>query len=228
MCCSGDQTAKNLEETQAAMTSTLNASYTTMFAEQQALLKPLQVQLQQAVNNPQGFSPAELASLRTSSTDLTAGQFEKAAVAANTMGAAHGGADLSSGVQAGIEAGVATAGAQTQAQNQQGITIANEQQRQQNFWKGIGGLEDIGGLENATPVAGAGAGVANSATSAGNLALNSQQASWGDIGGVISGVAGLATGGVIPGIQALSNVGAPQGVVGPYTPSTSMGGGMTG
>lgn len=196
MCCSGDQNAKALEKTQLAMTQTLNANYQTMFAEQQALLKPLQAQLQQMVTNPQGFSPQELAALRTSSTDQTSQQFRNAAVSAATLGAAHGGADLSSGVQAGIEANVAAQGAQAQAGNQQQITLANEEQRQQNYWKSIGGLENVAGLENPTPVAGAGAGVANSATNAGDLLLKSQQASWGNIGGIISGVAGLATGGI--------------------------------
>ncbi len=209
MCCSGDSNAAALEKTQTAMTQTLNASYQTMFSEQQALLKPLQAQLQQMVTNPQGFSPQELATLRTSSTDQTATQFKNAAIAANTMGAAHGGADLSSGVQAGIEASVAAQGAQVQSQNQNQITLANEQQRQQNYWKAISGLGDVAGLENPTPVAGAGASVANSGTNAGNLLLNSQQASWGNIGGIISGVAGLATGlpGIVGGISGMLNPG---------------------
>lgn len=189
------------------MTQTLNASYSTMFGEQQALLKPLQAQLQQLVTNPQGFSPQELAALRTSSTDQTATQFRNAAVAANTLGAAHGGADLSSGIQAGIESGVAAAGAQAQAQGQENITLANEEQKQKNYWSGIAGLENVAGLENPTPVAGAGAGVANSATNAGDLLLKSQQASWGNIGGVISGIAGLATGlpGIVKGVQSVTN-----------------------
>lgn len=191
MCCSGDPVARNLEQTQAAFTETLNNSYKVTFANQQAVLASVTAQLNNAVSNPQGFSPKDLATLRTSSTDLTANQFKNAMVTAQTRNAATGGADLGSGVAAGITSDIAAKGAEAQAQNQQQITMANEELKQQNYWKGISGLQTVAGLESPAPVANAGANVANSATNAGNLLLGSQQAQWGDIGATISGIAGL-------------------------------------
>lgn len=198
MCCSGDSTAQDLEKTQAAFTSTLNSAYSTMFANQQATLAKLTAQLNQAVNNPQGFSAQDLAAMRTTTMDQTTQQFARAQVAANAKAAAEGGADLGSGVAAGISAGIQAQGAEAQAAGQEQITLANEQLKQQNYWRGISGLENLGGMENPTSIAGAEAGVANSATNAGQLVLSSEQAGWGDIGGVISGIAGLgaAAGGV--------------------------------
>ena len=228
MCCSGDSSAKSLESTQAAFVNTLNASYQTTFAEQQATLAKLSTQLNYMISNPHGFSPADLAAMRTSATDMTAGQFQKAMAATGAYAASHGGADLSSGVQAGITAGVATAGAQEQSREQLAITQANEQMKMENYWKSISGLGTVAGLQNPAAYAGESAGVAKSSVDAGQLLLASKQAGWQDVGGVISGIAGLglsvATGGLSEFAKpAISGLAKPTG-----NPETGFGAGGSG
>ena len=202
MCSSGDSTAKANEQSQLQFSQQLQSDFATTFGQNQGLFKQLSGVLQQALTNPQGYSPAALAAMRTSATDTIASQTQAAKVAAGNYAATHGGSALPSGVNAQIAGGIATAGAQSQAQAQNQITQANEDLRQQNYWRAISGLGSVMGENNPLGYAGAQTGASNASTGAGNLLLQSQQAGWANVGGIISGVAGLG----LAGTQAFKNV----------------------
>jgi hypothetical protein len=200
VCSSGDKTASENEKSQLQFSNTLQASFATAFANNQAILQNLTGKLSAIIQNPTGFSPQALTAARTNATDTVARQFQTASTAANAVAAAHGGDALPSGVSAQVSGQIAQGAATAQSQEQNQITLANEQQRQQNYWNAISALGGVARTEDPTGYAGASSTAANASTNAGNLLLQSQQATWGDIGGIISGVAGLgeavATGGL--------------------------------
>jgi hypothetical protein len=193
MCSSANPTEVSLQQSQAAFTNTLDTSFKTTFANQQQILGTLSSTLQKAILNPQGFTPAEMVALRTGATATTAQQTENAQKAAAAYGASHGGADLGSGVQSEIQGEIATGGAQQTATEQNQITVADAQQRQQNYWNAIQGLTNVGNAYNPNGYAANATGAANSVTSASNAITSEEQAGWQDAFGVVSGVAGLAT-----------------------------------
>jgi hypothetical protein len=195
MCCSGDHTAKNLEQAQYQMTLTLNNDYKIAFGEQQAVLARLNNQFSYIMNNPQGYDMKTLASMRTSATDENAVQFSRAMAAGAAFSATHGAADVSSGTAAQIGSEIAASGAAMQAQSQNQITQAQGQAKRQDYWNALQGLSNVGSMYNPTSYAGAGATAANSSVNAGQLLLQSQQATWSNMFGVIKGAAGLAMGG---------------------------------
>jgi hypothetical protein len=224
VCSSGDKTAKATEQSQAAFSNTLQASFATAFANNQAILQNLKTTLSNIIANPTGFSPAALTAARTNATDNVSREFQSASTAANAVAAAHGGDALPSGVSAQVSGQIAQGAAAEQSKEQEQITLANEQQRQQNYWNAIGALGGVANAENPTGYAGSSSTAANASTNAGNLLLQSQQATWGDIGGIISGVAGLgtsiATGGLSGLIRGRSGGSAPnfEGGPGTYNP----------
>jgi hypothetical protein len=193
MCSSGDQTAKANEASQAAFSSLLQSSFSTAFGNNQAILSNLNTSLSNSIKNPTGFTPATLAAMRTGATDTTATQFENAEKSAGAVAASHGGDALPSGVSAQISGDIAQGAASQQSQDQNQISLANAQQQQSNYWNAISGLGTVANLENPTGYAGASSSAANSSTNAGGLLLQSQQAGWQDLGGVLSGIAGLGT-----------------------------------
>jgi hypothetical protein len=207
MCSSGDQTVKQTEKSQADLNNQLKQEMLTTFGQNQALfaqLSPHLLSLMQELNrqfeNPEGMSPEALAAARTTATDLNALQFEQASRGANTVAAAHGGAALPSGVTSQIAGEVAAQGARSESAAQNQITLTNEQMRQSNKWAALQGefgatgeLLGVAGLNNPVNYANAATGAANSVSNLGQTYLASQQAGWADLGGIISGVAGLGS-----------------------------------
>lgn len=193
MCSSGDSTAKNAEQAQAAFTQTLQSSFQQAFANSQGILSGLTSKLTEAMNNPQGFSPAELQLMKSQASDTVTGQTQAAEKAASTYAASHGGADLGSGVQSQIAGTIAASGATEQAKESSNIDLANAEQQQQNYWRAIGGLSNVAQAENPTGFAGAANQGAGEVANLSQAVLASQQAGWQDVGSVISGVAGLGS-----------------------------------
>lgn len=192
LCCSsGDSGDASLEATQDAMTTTLNNAFSQSFSANQSILKNLTAQLNSVVANPQGFSPSTLASMRTSASDTTARQFASSARSAGAFAMSHAGTGTGSGVAAQIGGQVAEGAAAQDSSEQNQISIQNGLLQNQNYWNGINGLSGVAAQYNPTGYANSGANIANSATSASSALLASQQAGWQDVGGVISGVAGL-------------------------------------
>jgi hypothetical protein len=193
MCCSGDSQAKATEATQAAFTSTLTSAFNTAFAGNQAVLNKLIPTLTNAINNPQGFDPKTLALMKTNAADTVGAQTANAQTAANAYLASHGGADLGSGVAAQIKGSIAGAGATETAKEESGIDIQSGLLQNQNYWNAISGLTSVANAENPTGIANAESNSANATADLSKSVLASQQAGWQDVGGIISGIAGLGT-----------------------------------
>ena len=196
-CSSGDSTAGALEKSQAAMTSTLNADYGTAFAEQQQALSGLTAKMNYLTANPMGYTPQQLATATTSINENTATAARQALGSAAAYAAAHGGADIGNGAMGQIAGEIGSSAAQSKAQQLAGLSNANQEMKQQNFWKGISGLNSAAsqyGGAAATAISGAG-NAAESSVNAGQLKLASQQAGWADVGGMISAAGGLVTAG---------------------------------
>jgi hypothetical protein len=200
MCSSGGEvgaTDEALQQSQAAMTNTLNADYSTTFAEQQSVLANLNAKMNYEAANPMGYTPQQLATATTAINENTATAAKQAIGAAGAYAAAHGGADVGNGAIGQIAGQIGSAATQSKAQQLAALSNQNQGMKQQNFWNAISGLNSVGseyGGAGGTAIGGAGS-AANSSTGAGSGALAAQQAGWQDIGGVISGIAGLGAAG---------------------------------
>jgi len=197
----GDQTVKNQENAQASFNNTLREAFTAQFGAQKGVLDFLSAKLRASVDNPQGMSPEALHAARTRATQQTATDYTSAARAVQGQIAARGGSTLPSGVEAQIQGGLAAAGANEQATAQNDITLANEQLRQQNYWKSVEGLTGVAQIQNPTGYAGS----ANEGTSLiGGLSSAYQQSKKGFLsdfatsfaGGLGSGLSSFATSGL--------------------------------
>jgi hypothetical protein len=200
MCSGGGEvgaTDEALQQSQAAMTNTLNADYSTTFAEQQSVLANLNAKMNYEAANPMGYTPQQLATATTAINENTATAAKQAIGAAGAYAAAHGGADVGNGAIGQIAGQIGSAATQSKAQQLAALSNQNQGMKQQNFWNAISGLNSVGseyGGAGGTAIGGAGS-AANSSTGAGSGALAAQQAGWQDIGGVISGIAGLGAAG---------------------------------
>lgn len=193
MCSSADPTQQALRDSQAAFTNTLQSSFKTSFAANQSILANLSSTLTQAIAHPQGYTPQEMAALRTGVTDSVATGTASATRAVGAYNASHGGADLGSGVAAQIEGGIQATGMQANSQGQNQISIANAEAQRANYWSAINGLTQVGAAYNPTGYAGVETGSANATTSASQVVDAERQQSWNNAFGVVKGVAGLAT-----------------------------------
>lgn len=197
----GDNTAKAAEQAQASFTNELTQAFQTAFQGQSALISTLTNTLTPQVQNPTGFSPAAEAALRTNATDTIAGQYQNAEKALNTRQALSGGIDLPSGVNAMQQGALAAQAAGSESQAQNNITLANEQQKQANYWNAVSALSGTAQIENPNAFAsnanqGAGevAGLSKAVTDSQNSGFFNQLA--GGLGkGLGSGLSGFLTGG---------------------------------
>lgn len=219
MCSDANPTEVALQKAQADFTNTLDASFKTTFANQQQILGQLSTTLQKAIANPQGYTPAQMAALRTGAIDATSQATNDAEKAAAAYGASHGGADLGSGVQSQIQGTIASGGAQQLAQANEQITEANANLQQQNYWNAISGLTNVGRSYDPTGYANAATNSANAVTNASNAITSEQQAGWQNAFGIVSGISGLAS--AAAGLPFGGGGGATPfaGVSGPFDPS---------
>lgn len=193
-----EATDQALQDSQAALASVFGADATTAFSEQQQILGQQQARLNQMVANPMGYTPEQLHAATTSINENTATAAKQAIGAAASYAAAHGGSDIGGG-PIGQEVGQITSGAtQSKAQQLSSLSQQNEELKQQNMWKAIGGLQSVGSeFGSATgTTAGAGSSAASTSTGAGTGALNAGQAGIEDVGAILSGVGGLVQAGI--------------------------------
>lgn len=125
------------------MASGLAQMFQNQFGNNQQALDFLRGKMVNAFNHPQGYSPAALAAMRTSATDTLSNEFNHEQQALNAREFAQGGRDLPSGVNAQINAGLGAEEAAQKAGAQNQITQANEDLRQQNYWRSLGALDSI-------------------------------------------------------------------------------------
>lgn len=201
MCSETDKAVEQsdlaLQQAQTTTANTLNQDYATTFSEQQGVLGNLQAKMNYVAANPMGYTPAQLATAKTSINENTATAAKQALGAAAAYAAAHGGADVGSGVAGEIAGQVASNAAQSKAQQLSALSTANETLKQQNFWKAISGLQGVGseyGGAGGTAIGGAGT-AANSATGAGAGAVSANEAELAGVGSILGGIGGLVSAG---------------------------------
>jgi hypothetical protein len=199
MCSSGGSVASTdeaLQKSQAAMNNTLNADYSTTFAEQQSVLGQQRARMDAIAANPMGYTPVQLHTATTSINDNTARAAKQALGAAAAFAAAHGGAaDISGGGAAQMAGQIGSEAAQSKAGQLAALSQQSEELKQKNFWNAISGLNSVGselGGAGGTAIGGAG-NAASTSIGAGSGALAAKQAGWQNLSGIISGIGGLAT-----------------------------------
>jgi hypothetical protein len=168
------------------------------FPQQQGMLNFLNGKLQGMIQNPTGFSSQDLSALRTNASTNAATQTQNALKASGATEAARGGGATSavqSGVDKQIQGQIQAAGAGALSNNLSNIEVANEQQRQNNYWNAIRGESSVAEMENPQSYAGAADSAANTGTNAGTAYFNTQGPGIGSImGGILGGAAGAVAG----------------------------------
>lgn len=144
----GDSAIKAQEQQQLGFNNQLQNIFTQQFGQQSGILNFLNQKLTSQVNNPTGFTPAQMAALNTNNIQGSAGAYASAQQATQQAEAARGGSTLPSGVSAQLSAQNANAGAAQEAQGANQIQLANAQQQQSNYWNALSGLSGVAQQEN--------------------------------------------------------------------------------
>lgn len=189
----GDSAIKEQENQQMGFNNQLRSAFTKQFGQQSKVLDFLNQKLTSQVNNPTGFGAPALAAMRTGATEQSARDFAHAQQATNAAQAARGGSQLPSGVSAQLAAQNANAGAAENTSAQTGITLADENQKQSNYWNAVSGLNGVSQGYNPSGFGGLfnqGSGNVGQLGEAYNQTQQSQLMS--TLGGVAGGVLGAA------------------------------------
>lgn len=152
----GDSTASGTEASQGNFVQTLQNAFATNNAAQSSQLNFLNQKLQSTINNPEGYSPQTLASMRAQANDAVAAENQNVERAVQTRQAVQGGAAaLPSGVDAQINAGIESRAAEAGNTAQANITAENanlqvqEQQAAENEELGVAQAENPEGMAGA-------------------------------------------------------------------------------
>jgi hypothetical protein len=189
--CKGDDSAKQAEQQQTAFNASLMSLFQQQFGKQNAITDQLTKTLMPMLQNPTGFSDDALAALRSQAKESATDAYANATKAFQTQSFARGGRDLPSGVDEQIQGGISGGAAAQEAGAQQNITLANEQQKQQNFWKAIDGLNGVSAQVNPLGYAGAATSGSGAVAGLSNAVTSSQQS--GVLGGILGGVFGAGS-----------------------------------
>ena len=190
--CKGDPVAKSAEESQAAFNSTLQTIFSRQYNNQTDILNFLKNPMEANIQNPQGYSPSELASMRTAATDTDAQQYKNAQQALNNnRNQVNGGSDLPSGVDSQLESQLLSDEASKNAADQETITANNANLKQANYWNSVNALNGVSAQLNPTSYA-------SEATSGSGAVSNLSQAvtasSGPTFGSILGGVVGAGLG----------------------------------
>lgn len=188
----GDPTAQAAEQSQADFDNQLMKLMQAQYGKQSAITTYLTNQMIPQINaGGVGIAAPALTAMRTGATDTTSTQYENARKAA---AASENSSGLPSGVNAQIDSAILSEEAQAQSQAQNQITLANEQQKQQNYWNSINTLNGQAATENplgyanaATSGSGAVAGLSQAVTA------SNQSQLLGALGGLAGGIGGALT-----------------------------------
>lgn len=197
----GDKTVKAAETSQQTFDTSLQNIFTQQYATQKANLDYLTAKLKPQIDaGGTGYTPQQLASMRTAATDTNSVQFQNAQAALNnTVSQRSGGSKLTgvSGATTEANAALLNSAAQTEAGSQEQITAQNANLQQSNYWNAINTLNGVAAQNNPL-------GYASSATAGTGAVANASQAYTssnqsqllGALGGVVGGAAsGWASGG---------------------------------
>jgi hypothetical protein len=189
----GDDAVKRQENAQANFTSQLMGAFQKQFGQQSGILSFLSNKLQPMIDNPQGFSPEAMAAMRTQATEGTAQNFAQSQKALQNAEAARGGNGLPSGVDAQLSAENSNAAAQQNSQAQNGITLANEQQKQTNFWGATNALNGVAAQLNPNGYASNATGGSEAVGNLAQIYKATQASPWlGAMGGLAGGALSAA------------------------------------
>lgn len=193
MCSSGDSQLKASEQAQANFTNSLMSTFKTQFANQQDILKFITGKMEPIINNPQGFTPEQLAAMNTRNVEGSATSFANAEKATNELTAGRGNG-LPSGVSAQISAENANDAARQEATGENQIALENAEQQQNNYWNALNVLGGASAQENPLGYAGAANSGSGEVAGLGDAFKSSQSSQLlGALGGLAGG-AGSAVG----------------------------------
>jgi hypothetical protein len=188
--CKGDKIAKKAEQQQLDFQTQLSKIFTQQYGDQKAQLDYLNGQLKPLVENPTGFTPAQLAAQRTSASDTDTATFQQAQDALNNQTSqASGGSKLVgvAGANVQAKAELLNAAAQKSASDQNAITTQDALLAQQNKWNAVnvlsGNAAQMNPLGYASATTGAGSSVAG-------LSQAYTQSNQSQILGALGGIAG--------------------------------------
>jgi hypothetical protein len=195
--CKGDDTAKQAEQQQAAFNQQLMAMMQQQFGKQTAIFDYLKGKMQPMIDNPTGYSDQALAAMRAGATDTISGQYQQAQKALQTSEFSGGGRDLPSGVNEQLNATLLNQEAVDKGNSQNGITLANENLKQQNYWNAVNALNGVGTQYNPLGYANAATAGSGAVANLSNAVTASEGPGWGSIlgglaGGAITGITSAA------------------------------------
>lgn len=170
-----------------------------------------------------GYTPAELAALRSSAITNTGQQYKNAAAAAGERIAASGGGNavLPSGTVAGVEGNIANAGAAQTAGQLTNIDIQNAEVGRQNWMNAAGVLAGAPNVFNpATNSSREGTSAGSAAMTSANDVYNANRAWVGDTMGILGDAAKIGSSFATMGMSG----GMGGGGTGPVPGGSSMGG----
>lgn len=201
--CKGDSVAKEEEQQTATFDQSLMQIFQSQYATQSSQLNFLSSQLEPAISEGgQGYTPQQLASMRTSATDTNSQEYQAAQQALqNQTSQASGGSKLTGVAGANVEADAALANQEAiqQSSSQNQITQANANLQQTNYWNSVNALNGVAAQENPLGYAGASSNAGGTVAGLGNTVTNANQSQLlGALGGIVGGVAtgaGTAIGG---------------------------------
>jgi hypothetical protein len=193
--CKGDSTAKQEEEATASFDTSLQQIFQQQYATQASQLKFLQSQFEPTIQNGgQGYTPEQLASMRTGATDANAQAYQDAQAALNNEESqASGGSKLTGVAGANTEADAALLNQEaiTQAGSQEQITAQNANLQTENYWNSVNALNGVAAQENPLGYAGESSTAGGTVASLGNTVTSANSSPLlGALGGIVGGVGG--------------------------------------
>lgn len=152
--CKGDDTAKQQEQQQLQFNTQLMDIFGKQFANQTQTLNYLKGKLQPMIDKPTGYSPEDLAAMRTGATDNLSSEYQNARKTLQNTQAIRSG-DLPSGVNSQLTAGLLSSEASDKAGAQSEITQKDADLKESNYWGAINALNGNAVEQNPLGYAGA-------------------------------------------------------------------------
>lgn len=192
--CKGDSTAQAAEQQQSQFNSQLMSIFQQQFGQQSQILNYLKGKLEPMIDNPTGYSPEALATMRTSATDTLSDQYQNAQKALQGQEFTNGSRDLPSGTNDQLNEALLNAEAKDKANAQDTITLNDENLKQSNYWNAMNVLSgNVASQFNPLGYAGAATSGSNAVAGLSNAVTNSNQTGlMGLLGGGVSGLFGAA------------------------------------
>lgn len=143
------QEEKDAARSSQAFTDTLRSMFQEQFKYQRGIMDTILAKVTPLFQNPQGFAPDALAAMRTNASEGITANYDAAQRNFQDRAFVLGGRELPSGALLAGQGAIDLGRARDEAAAQRQITLANEQQKQANFWNAANILN--GQVANASP-----------------------------------------------------------------------------